>query len=81
MLFLVQKLVGELNKNAIVRMIVAMADALDVEVVADGVENEIQIETLKSMNCVLFQGYYLSKPMPADAVSRYICDYQAANQR
>ena len=58
-------------------MIVAMADALDVEVVAEGVENQIQIETLESMNCVLFQGNYFSKSMPADMVSQYICDFQA----
>ena len=76
----VQKLENEHNENAVVRMIVAMADALDVEVVAEGVENEIQIETLKSMNCVLFQGYHFSKPMPADRGSRFICDYQAFNQ-
>ena len=77
----VQKLENEHNENAVVRMIIAMADALDVEVVAEGVENEIQIEMLKSMNCVLFQGNYFSKSMPADMVSQYICDYQAANQR
>ena len=76
----VQKLENEHNENAVVRMIVAMADALNVEVVAEGVENEIQIETLKSMNCVLFQGYHFSKPMPADMVIQYICDYQAFNQ-
>ena len=72
----VQKLENEHNENAVVRMIVAMADALDVEVVAEGVENEIQIETLRSMNCVWFQGYHFSKPMPADMVSRYICEHQ-----
>ena len=77
----VQKLENEHNENAVVRMIIAMAVALDVEVVAEGVENEIQIEMLKSMNCVLFQGNYFSKSMPADMVSQYICDYQAANQR
>ena len=77
----VQKLENEHNENAVVRMIIAMAVALDVEVVAEGVENEIQIEVLKSMNCVLFQGNYFSKSMPADMVSQYICDYQAANQR
>ena len=73
----VQKLENEHNENAVVRMIVAMADALDVEVVAEGVENQIQIETLESMNCVLFQGNYFSKSMPADMVSQYICDFQA----
>ena len=75
----VQKLENEHNENAVVRMIVAMADALDVEVVAEGVENERQIETLKSMNCVLFQGHYFSEPIPADRVGEYICNYHAVN--
>lgn len=76
----VQKLENEHNENAVVQMIVAMGDALDVEVVAEGVENESQLEALKSMNCVLFQGYCFAEPMPADMVGQFICEYQAVEK-
>ena len=33
---------------------------------AEGVENEEQIERLKEINCDLVQGYYYSKPLPEE---------------
>jgi diguanylate cyclase (GGDEF)-like protein len=47
--------------------IVTMAHALEMRVVAEGVENAGQLETLKSLNCDEVQGFYLSKPLhPGD---------------
>ena len=39
---------------------------LDVPVVAEGVEEQAQFDRLKSMGCEIIQGYYFSKPLPAD---------------
>lgn len=50
----------------IVRTILAMAHALDLRVVAEGVENQKQMELLSSLQCDLLQGYYLSRPVPAE---------------
>jgi EAL domain-containing protein (putative c-di-GMP-specific phosphodiesterase class I) len=47
--------------------IIAMAHALGMRVVAEGVENERQIELLKALHCDEMQGYYISRPSPADA--------------
>lgn len=39
---------------------------LDVPVVAEGVEEKAQLDKLKSMGCQIIQGYYFSKPLPAE---------------
>ena len=39
---------------------------LNVPVVAEGVEEKAQLDRLKSMGCQIIQGYYFSKPLPAD---------------
>jgi EAL domain-containing protein (putative c-di-GMP-specific phosphodiesterase class I) len=41
-----------------------MSHGLGLKVVAEGVENEVQIALLKQIGCDLGQGYYLSKPVP-----------------
>lgn len=48
----------------IVQTIIGMADNLDIEVIAEGVETEEQFQFLKDHGCPLFQGYHFGKPMP-----------------
>ena len=49
----------------IVKAIIAMAHALKLTVVAEGVENEQQMDFLKQLDCNEIQGYLISKPVPA----------------
>ena len=49
--------------SEIVNSIINMAHALDIIVVAEGVENETQLEVLQRKGCDLIQGYYFSKPL------------------
>lgn len=58
---------GAANR-AIIEAVVAMATALDVRVVAEGVEDEDELETLERMGVSLMQGYLFSAPMSAAAV-------------
>jgi diguanylate cyclase (GGDEF)-like protein/PAS domain S-box-containing protein len=51
---------------AVVRTIVNMARALDLNVVAEGVESELQREMLVSLGCCMQQGYLHSRPVPED---------------
>jgi diguanylate cyclase (GGDEF)-like protein len=51
--------------KSFVNMIVGIADDLDMNIVAEGVETEEQLEYLKSVNCEMYQGYLCSKPLPA----------------
>jgi EAL domain-containing protein (putative c-di-GMP-specific phosphodiesterase class I) len=62
--------ISEVTENpedaAIVRAILAMAHALRLKVVAEGVETEKQLGFLRKIGCDEVQGYLLSKPLPAD---------------
>jgi diguanylate cyclase (GGDEF)-like protein len=58
--------------GAIVRGIMALAHALDLEVVAEGVETEAQRQVLTAMGCDYLQGYLLARPMPAGAFAEYL---------
>jgi len=55
---------------AIVRAIIGIGNDLGIEIVAEGVETEIQARTLIQEGCPLLQGYFYGKPKPyADAVN------------
>lgn len=59
----------------IVRSTIDMAHGLGFEVVAEGVENEETLALLKQFNCDQVQGYFISKPIPAEAVSDWQKNY------
>jgi diguanylate cyclase (GGDEF)-like protein len=62
--------VRELGVNAgdlaIVRAVIALAEAFDLELVAEGVESELAARTLLEHGCHRAQGFLLSRPLPAD---------------
>ena len=51
---------------AITRAIINMAQSLKLKVIAEGVETQEQLEFLRRYECDEYQGYYCSKPVPAD---------------
>ncbi|MBI3284030.1 MAG: EAL domain-containing protein [Burkholderiales bacterium] len=52
------------NDTAIVLAIVAMAHTLGLKVIAEGVDSEVQLDTLRDCRCDEYQGYYFSKAVP-----------------
>ncbi|MEP5763602.1 MAG: EAL domain-containing protein [Halieaceae bacterium] len=57
------------HDHAIITAIISMAKALDLKIVAEGVETPNQLEALMAMNCDTAQGYLFSRPVPAkDAI-------------
>ncbi len=55
----------QFNKGnyAIVKAIITLAHVLDMEVIAEGIEDPYQLEQLKFLNCEYGQGYYFAKPL------------------
>ncbi|NYT62653.1 EAL domain-containing protein [Alcaligenaceae bacterium] len=62
----VQGLTSEANDAAIVTAVIAMAKSLHLAVTAEGVETQEQLNALKKLGCDNYQGYFFSKPLPAD---------------
>lgn len=62
----VRELVVDSNDQAIVRTIIAMAQSLDLEVIAEGVETEQQQLILQANGCNHYQGYLFGKPVPIE---------------
>lgn len=64
----VRDITTDSDDAAITRAIITMAHSLDLEVVAEGVETEQQLNFLNANGCDEIQGYYFSAPMPAEDV-------------
>jgi diguanylate cyclase (GGDEF)-like protein/PAS domain S-box-containing protein len=60
----IRGLPGDTNDAAITQAVIAMAHSLGLAVVAEGVECETQLQTLREMGCDEVQGYLLGRPMP-----------------
>ena len=56
----------------LVELVVDIAKYLNVPVVAEGVETETQLQLLKNADCDLVQGYYFSRPLPAEEFEKLI---------
>lgn len=70
----VRQLESEESSQAIVRAILALADGLGMDTVAEGVETEAQLEFLKQYQCGIFQGYIFSRPIPAEDFIKLLVD-------
>jgi diguanylate cyclase (GGDEF)-like protein len=62
------------DAGAVVRAIVQLAQALQLEVVAEGVETAEQRERLMKAGCSLLQGYLYSRPLPPEAIEALMAD-------
>ena len=69
------------NKDdaAIVRSTIDLAHNLELHVVAEGVEDQETLDLLEKMNCDIVQGFYKSKPLSADEMSKYLSSLAEAD--
>jgi len=55
----------------LVELIIDISRFLDVPVIAEGVEEQSQLDTLRELGCDIIQGYYFSKPVPAEEFEKF----------
>lgn len=60
------------NAATLARTIVSLAESLELQVIAEGVETAEQRSFLERSGCRYFQGYYLSKPLPMAALEAWM---------
>ncbi|MBD2846912.1 bifunctional diguanylate cyclase/phosphodiesterase [Paenibacillus sp. IB182496] len=66
----IQDIITGTRDGVIVSAIIAMAQSMDVGVIAEGVETAEQAAALRERGCDLVQGYYISRPQPAPEIER-----------
>jgi diguanylate cyclase (GGDEF)-like protein len=68
----VQRMAESSEDVTIVRSIIDLAHALGIDAVAEGVENDAAWDTLGALGCDSAQGWYIARPMSADAVTEWL---------
>ncbi|PZU98354.1 MAG: two-component system response regulator [Pseudanabaena sp.] len=70
---------AECSNGEIVKAIIALGISLGLNVIAEGVETEQQLEFLRANNCHAGQGYYLGEPQAAEAIANLLEDLPNMN--
>lgn len=58
--------------NALIQSLVSLGDALDLSVIAEGIENEDQLKLLRLIQCEYVQGFLISRPVPATEIDALV---------
>ena len=75
----VDRLGTDNHNNAVVRMILALAKTLGVNVIAEGIETEFHIATLMEMECSRVQGYLFARPLRSEQAAEFLLEHCAAD--
>ena len=62
------------------RMVIGIAKSMNLDLIAEGVETESQLEFLKAEGCKLIQGFYFSKPLSAENAREYLQQHYIATK-
>jgi len=76
----IQHIVLQSDKQAIVDAIIQLAHRLNMQVIAEGVESEQQVNQLSRMGCDFIQGYYYSKPVPMEELIKFLQFWEYGHQ-
>lgn len=68
----IREIAKDSDENAMIPAIIDLAHKLNLDVIAEGVETEVQLEKLSGNRCDYYQGYFLSKPIRADQVQGFL---------
>jgi len=73
----IKDVVHNSNDAAIARAIIALGHSLDLSIVAEGVETPEQMHFLLANGCDEVQGYYISRPLPPEALAELLRERRA----
>ena len=73
----VHKLGREPKAGEVIHLIISLAQALNLRVVAEGVETSAQMNLLRSLQCRLMQGYLIGRPMPGADIPAWLREHGA----
>ncbi|MFW6088599.1 MAG: EAL domain-containing protein, partial [Gemmatimonadota bacterium] len=62
----------DIRDRAIVKMILSLAETLELDVVAEGIETAAQLERLRELGCGWGQGYLFAQPQAAEDCTRLL---------
>jgi diguanylate cyclase (GGDEF)-like protein/PAS domain S-box-containing protein len=62
------------ERSAVVSTIISLARALNINVIAEGVENSHQLNYLKKENCDMWQGFYCSEPVSEESLKQFLLE-------
>jgi diguanylate cyclase (GGDEF)-like protein len=62
------------ESSVTVKAVVMLAQSEGIQVVAEGIETREQLSLLRDLHCDFGQGYYFSRPVPADDMEKYLCN-------
>jgi diguanylate cyclase (GGDEF)-like protein len=70
------------HSDKVIKAMIDLAHSLKLKVVAEGVETKAMLELLADMQCDYAQGYYIAKPLSADAIAQFLIhsEYQTERQ-
>ncbi|WP_193495106.1 EAL domain-containing protein [Nitrincola alkalisediminis] len=68
----IHDLIHNHSDEAIIRSVLAMGKAFDMNVIAEGVETEQQLQKLQELGCYFYQGFYFSKPMSGQKLQSWM---------
>jgi EAL domain-containing protein (putative c-di-GMP-specific phosphodiesterase class I) len=77
----IQRISVDHRDRAVVRSAVQLGHALDLEVVAEGVEDSNTYAHLTREGCNLVQGYFVSEPLPADEFANWLAHHAGYGAR
>jgi EAL domain-containing protein (putative c-di-GMP-specific phosphodiesterase class I) len=68
----VSNMEGSRQFAAVLDAIITLAQHLDMDVVAEGIENRVQLAQLQAMDCGYAQGYFFAQPLPAEQAATFL---------
>ncbi len=73
----IRDLMHDKDDSIIVNAVISLAHNLGFRVIAEGVEEKEQLEYLREHHCDVIQGYYYSRPLPADEFYQWAIKYES----